>query len=142
MAISQAKPVKTATQAAVPIKTRTLWYDAWLRLKQNKIAVASAAILLILAAIALFYPIFEPTSYRDQVMDPATHRFIPYQAPSLSHLFGTDNFSRDVFSRVMYGTSISLSVGLVCELIILLIGMPLGLIAGYFGRGVDQVLML
>jgi oligopeptide transport system permease protein len=83
----------------------------------------------------------QPESYRQIVRDPATHRVIQNQPPSPQHWFGTDSQSRDVFSRVLYGTSISLSVGLVSELIILFIGVPLGLIAGYFGRTVDQVLM-
>jgi oligopeptide transport system permease protein len=118
-----------------------LWIDAWLRLRRNKVAVVSVVFLLMLSAVAIFYPIFQPDSYRELVKDPVTHRVIQNQAPSAAHWFGTDSQSRDVFSRVMFGTSISLSVGLISELIILFIGVPLGLISGYFGGTVDQVLM-
>lgn len=128
-------------QAAVSVRTRTLWYDAWLRLKRNKVAMISAFVLLILAVIAIAYPILAPDSFRAQVRDPISNRTIQNQEPSAAHWFGTDGQSRDVFARVLYGTSITMSVGVVCELIILFIGVPLGLIAGYFGKWVDQVLM-
>ena len=128
-------------QAAVSVRTRTLWYDAWLRLKRNKVAMISAFVLLILAVIAIAYPILAPESFRAQVRDPISNRTIQNQEPSAAHWFGTDGQSRDVFARVLYGTSITMSVGVVCELIILFIGVPLGLIAGYFGKWVDQVLM-
>src|SRR5947199_10873247 len=113
------KPLQAVPKVAAPLRTRTLWYDAWLRLRRNKVAVASVMVLLLLGVIAVVYPILEPNSYRQIVRDPATHRVIPYQPPSAAHWFGTDSQSRDVFSRVLYGTSISLSVGLVSELIII-----------------------
>ena len=141
MAVIEYKPVPAAARAAAPLKARTLWYDAWLRMRRNRIAVVSAMVLLALALIAVLYPILQPESYRAIVRDPATHRVIPNEGPSGAHWFGTDSQSRDVFTRVLYGASISLSVGLVSELIILFIGVPMGLIAGYFGKGIDQVLM-
>lgn len=137
MAVAQAR----GPAVVAPVKTRSLWIDAWRRLKRNRLAVASAMLLLILGVIAILYPIIQPEEYREIVRDPATGRAIPNQEPTLAHPFGTDRQSRDVLSRVLYGTSISLSVGMVSELIILFIGVPLGLIAGYFGRGVDQLLM-
>jgi ABC-type dipeptide/oligopeptide/nickel transport system permease subunit len=122
------------------VRTRTLWYDAWLRLKRNKVAMVSAFVLVILGIIAVVYPLMEPDAFRETVRD-ATGRTIPSRAPGAEHWFGTDRQSRDVFARVLYGTNITMSVGVVCELIILFIGVPLGLIAGYFGKWVDQVLM-
>src|SRR5207249_8243374 len=85
--------------------------------------------------------LLQPDSYSQPSEDPVTHLLLTNQPPSAQHWFGTDSQSWDVFSRVMYGASISLSVGVISELIILFIGVPLGLIAGYFGRTVDQVLM-
>ena len=92
-------------QAAVSVRTRTLWYDAWLRLKRNKVAMISAFVLLILAVIAIAYPILAPDSFRAQVRDPISNRTIQNQEPSAAHWFGTDGQSRDVFARVLYGTS-------------------------------------
>jgi len=145
MAVTQAKQLKTAPSApgavARPLKARSLWIDAWRRLRRNKLAVISAVILLVLGVIAIVYPILNPGAYAETVRDPVTHRVIQYQPPSAEHWFGTDSQSRDVFARVMYGATISLSVGLISELIILFIGVPLGLMAGYFGKTVDMVLM-
>ncbi len=141
MAVTDYKQGQAATRVAAPIHARSLWYDAWLRLRRNKVAVASAIVLLLLVLIAIVFPIIAPDSYEQTVTDPITHRVIQNQPPTWAHPFGTDLFSRDVLSRVLYGTRITLSVGLICELIILLIGVPMGLIAGYFGRGVDLALM-
>jgi ABC-type dipeptide/oligopeptide/nickel transport system permease subunit len=134
-------PLIPPAEVLAPVRTRTLWYDAWLRLKRNRVAMVSAFVLLALAAIAIVYPLLEPNAYRETVRDPVSGRTIQNQEPSAAHWFGTDKQSRDVFSRVLYGTSISMSVGVVSELLILFIGVPLGLIAGYFGKWVDQVLM-
>lgn len=139
MAITQAKPL-APPRAAVQLRARSLWYDAWLRLRRNKIAVLSVGILLILALIAIIYPMFDPEGYRHTVRDAAKHA-IQNAPPSPEHWFGTDPQARDVLARVLYGTRISLSVGLVSELLILFIGVPLGLVAGYFGRAVDLILM-
>src|SRR5436305_12092933 len=141
MAVIPANKVGGAVKVAAPVHTRTLWGDAWARLRRNKVAVGGVVVLAILALIAIFYPIIDPDGYLATVRDPVTHRTIQDQGPSMAHLFGTDSQSRDVFARVLYGARISLSVGLISELIILFIGVPLGLIAGYFGRGVDQLLM-
>jgi oligopeptide transport system permease protein len=85
--------------------------------------------------------LLQPDAFRQLVRDPVTNATIQNRPPSAAHWFGTDGQSRDVFARVLYGTSITMSVGVVCELIILFIGVPLGLVAGYFGKWVDQVLM-
>src|SRR5829696_1755583 len=92
--------------AAKAVRTRSLWYDAWLRLRRNRAAMISAYVLLALAVIAIIYPILEPTAWRETVRDPVTGRTIANQPPSAAHWFGTDGQSRDVFARVMYGTRI------------------------------------
>ena len=91
MAVTQAKQFqRTPGAAAPPIKVRSLWVDAWLRLRRNKVAVVSVGILFVLAVIAVLYPILEPDSYRQIVRDPVTHRVIQNQPPSPQHWFGTD----------------------------------------------------
>ena len=139
MAVS-AKPIQSIPLPTAAIQSRSLWYDAWLRMRRNKVAVVSLVVLIIITLAAIFAPVITPYNYDEKVRD-ATGRTIQNQWPSAEHWFGTDSASRDLFSRVLYGARISLSVGLVSELIILLIGVPLGLIAGYFGRGIDMLLM-
>jgi ABC-type dipeptide/oligopeptide/nickel transport system permease subunit len=140
MAVTHINEMRPSAPSA-PVDSRVVWYDAWLRLKHNKLAVASAVVLLLIGLAAIAAPLLTPYDYAETVRDPATNRTIRNQPPSAEHWFGTDMQSRDVLSRVLYGARISLSVGLVSQLIILLIGVPLGLIAGYFGRGIDLFLM-
>ena len=71
-------------------------------MKRNKVAVAGAVVLALLALIAVIYPIIDPEGYLKTVRDPVTHRTIQNQLPSLAHPFGTDSQSRDVFARVLY----------------------------------------
>src|SRR5438309_2301024 len=108
MAVTEYKQVRTAAaNVEVPLRARSLWYDAWLRLRRNKVAVASAIVLLLLALIAIIFPFLQPESYRQIVRDSVTHKVIPSQGPSAAHWFGTDSQSRDVLNRVLYGTRIS-----------------------------------
>jgi len=139
MAVTQATPA-TVALPVTKLRARSLWYDAWLRLRRNKLAVVSLVFLLALTALAIFYPIIDPNGFRETVRS-AAGRAIPNQAPSANHWFGTDQQSRDVLARVAYGARISLSVGIISEMIILFIGVPLGLAAGYFGGPLDMVLM-
>lgn len=142
MAVTQARPVGGGgARVALAVPARSLWSDAWRRLRRNKIAVISAFVLLALVIIAIVYPFLDPDGYLKTVRDATTNRVIPNQPPTAAHWFGTDSQSRDVLARVLYGTRISLSVGVVSELLILFIGVPLGLISGYFGGMLDQILM-
>ena len=105
------------------------------RLARNKLAVAGASVLILLAIVALTAPLISPE-------DP--NRTAPREAlraPSGDHLFGTDQYGRDNFSRVLYGTRISLMVGFISVSIAVVAGTVVGLIAGYYGRWVDSILM-
>ncbi|HUP27687.1 MAG TPA: ABC transporter permease [Chloroflexia bacterium] len=141
MAAVQASDRNTPLDFGLVTKPRNLWADAWRRLRSNKLALAGVVILVLMSLVAIFADVIAPYSYEQTVRDPVTKKTIRNQAPSAEHLFGTDDLSRDEFSRVVYGTRISLSVGLVSQLIILLVGIPIGLIAGYRGKGFDMVLM-
>ncbi len=85
--------------------------------------------------LALFGPLVAPHDYKEQNLN---ERFLP---PSREHLFGTDQLGRDIFSRILYGSRISLVMGIAVTAILFLIGASLGLIAGYFGGKVDEILM-
>jgi peptide/nickel transport system permease protein len=105
------------------------------RFFQNKMTVAGGFIVVFLFIVSLLAPLispFDPNAISlAQVLSP----------PSAVHLFGTDQLGRDVFSRMIYGTGISLKVGFVATGIAILIGTILGALAGYYGRWVDAVIM-
>jgi peptide/nickel transport system permease protein len=106
------------------------------RLRKTRFTVASMVIIALVILAALFAPVISP-------YDPAKQQFGDALAgPSPHHLFGADNLGRDVFSRVVYGSRVSLQVGLIAVTIALVIGTTLGLIAGYNGNGkLDTIIM-
>ena len=104
---------------------RDLWRDP-----MGKIGIVG---LLLLIVVALFAPYIAPYPY-DQIG-------MKFQAPSAEHLFGTDKFGRDILSRVIYGARVSLEVGIIAVGIGAVCGYLLGLLAGYFERWVDRVIM-
>jgi len=107
----------------------------WREWKRHPLALASLAYLCFVAAIALFAPIIAP--YRYDAQDASA----VLQPPSDVHLLGTDELGRDVFSRLVYGARVSLTVVLQVELLEVLIGVTLGLLAGYFRGRWDTVIM-
>ena len=105
---------------------------------RNKLSLLALIILVILIVGALLAPHIIP--YPEDLAD-ATHTQIKLQAPSPEHLMGTDELGRDIFSRVVYGARVSLSAALAAVGLSLLIGIPLGAIAGSFGGWVDNLIM-
>lgn len=107
----------------------------WRRFRKSKLAVIGSVILLFLIGVAIAAPLLTPHDpnyiYMGQFRKP----------PSEAHLLGTDSLGRDVWARLVYGSRVSLSVGLVSVSIILLIGVTFGSIAGYFGGVIDDGLM-
>ncbi|GAB4528449.1 MAG: ABC transporter permease [Anaerolineae bacterium] len=107
------------------------------RLRRSTLSLVGLAIVTGLILVAIFAPVVAP--YPEDV--DSVHFDRTFKPPSQEHLFGTDEVGRDVFSRVIYGTRISLSLGLAVLAIALAIGVPLGLIAGYVGGMVNTVIM-
>jgi len=107
----------------------------WRRFKRNSLASAGAAVILSLIFIAVLAPLVAPYSPTEIDID---NTLAP---PSLAHPFGTDELGRDVLSRMVYGTRVSLSVGIVAMGIAVAIGIVVGSLAGFYGRKVDAVLM-
>jgi peptide/nickel transport system permease protein len=103
------------------------------RLRTNRLAIVGAVIVGTLIAMAILAPVIAPESEEDM---PLEEQYLP---PSLSHPFGTDDFGRDILSRVMLGARISLRVGIVAIGIAAVAGSAIGLLAGYFGGWVDIV---
>jgi oligopeptide transport system permease protein len=112
-----------------------LWSLAFRRLKRNRLAVAALFVIGVFVALALLAPLIAPYDPQQQNLHET------FQSPSWKHLMGTDNLGRDWFSRLLYGARISLAVGIFAQVIILAIGMPIGLIAGYRGGATDSLLM-
>lgn len=104
-------------------------------LKRNKMAMAGLVILILLILTAIFADFIAPYGYEAQNLQEA------YQSPSMKHFFGTDEFGRDIFSRIIYGSRISLIIGFVSVGIALVIGFLIGAVAGFYGGGIDNVLM-
>lgn len=121
----------------VAVKKKSQVADVWRRLCRNKTAVLGLVIVCLLVLTAIFSPIV--FDYDTQVTKADFGNAL--QAPSAAHPFGTDEMGRDILIRVMYGTSISLSIGVVTVIVALAIGLVLGSAAGYFGGKVDMVIM-
>lgn len=113
----------------------SLWQDAWHRLKQNKMAMAGLYFILVMTLLAMLAPVISPYAYDEQNL------YLGATAPSAQHWFGTDEFGRDLLTRVLYGSRISLMVGLIATAIALTIGILWGTIAGYMGGRIDNVMM-
>lgn len=107
----------------------------WRRFKRHKLAIAGLYFLIAMYLVAVFAPFIATQSYRH--VDPP-NRLKP---PSREHLMGTDNIGRDVFSRIVWGSRISLSVGFVAAGVAVTVGTIIGATAGYFGGWVDDILM-
>lgn len=113
----------------------SFWSDAWRRLCRNKSAMIALCVLLILVIGAVFAQFIAP-------YDPAAQDWEhAFELPSMQHLLGTDNFGRDIFSRILYGSRISLLVGFASVLSSVVLGGLLGAISGFYGGKVDNILM-
>ena len=113
-------------QKPVKNKKRSLWKDVWRRLYRNKLAVAAMALIIIIVLSAVFAERLTPYSYSKQDADAML------QFPSWEHPFGTDNFGRDILTRVLKGGQTSLLIALISTLAAALIGSTLGSTSGYF----------
>jgi peptide/nickel transport system permease protein len=108
----------------------------WLsRFRRNQRAVVGAAIVLFFCAVAVLAPVIAPYPPEAQTLA------LRYRPPSADHLMGTDNFGRDILSRAIWASRISLSIGVVSVLISILISILVGAVAGFYGGRVDNLLM-
>lgn len=113
---------------------RTQWQMFWRRFKRHKLALASAVILLVFYAIALIGPYLSPYEY-DKITYSGAEK------PSWSHPLGTDELGRDELTRLVHGGRVSLMVGLVVAVLSAGIGTAIGMVSGFYGGAVDNVLM-
>ncbi len=153
----------TAEEKEYMVKMRpstTFFKDGVKRLLKNKIATLSMIIIVLITLASILIPMFWPYNYDDMLgvrlgkpVDSSYNNLSPFQYGETEqarieagekvfpHIFGTDAQGRDYFIRVVYGTRISLAVGFFASLIVLVIGMTVGSLAGYLGGKVDLVIM-
>ncbi|HUG16613.1 MAG TPA: ABC transporter permease [Thermomicrobiales bacterium] len=115
-------------------RSNSLWRDAIRRLRRNPGAIAGLVILILLAAMGVFAPLLAPAEPNVMVARDALH------PPGGAYLFGTDQFGRDILSRIMHGARLSFQVGFIAVGIASVFGVTLGLLSGYYGRWVDSVI--
>lgn len=146
-------------QQDVMSESTTFFKDGIRRFKKNPLAMASVVVLLIIILVIIFAPSIVPYGYAeiitvDGVRDKSASNLSPMQYSTAEmaymartgeklfpHIFGTDSLCRDYFMRVVYGTRVSLSVGFVAAIMVLIIGLIYGSIAGYCGGKVDNIMM-
>lgn len=122
--------------------SRTLWGDAWYRLRRNKMAIAALIWIVFVIVIALSADLWVPQTFGDpETLNTSMAAAMKLMPPSAAHPFGTDKLGRDVLSRVIYGTRVSLSIGIVAVAISIVIGLMAGAIAGYYGGLIDSIVM-
>jgi peptide/nickel transport system permease protein len=111
------------------------WYANWLALKNNPLAISGAVIVTALVLMATFAPWIADQSPYHQVLASRL------QPPSAAHYFGTDELGRDIFTRIIYGSRITLLIVFLVSIIVLPVGLCVGTVAGYFGGLLDTLLM-
>lgn len=118
-------------------KSRSQWSEAWRRLKKNKFAMVGLCVLILMILLSIFAGLI--VDYEKDVIEQDLGNRL--QKPSKEHIFGTDSFGRDIFARVLYGSRVSLFIGLFVTIASMIIGSTFGAIAGYFGGFVDNLIM-
>ncbi len=116
-------------------KKHSYWTESWARLKRNPTAVVGLVVIALMIIMAIFADVIAPYGYAE------TDKAALCVRPCMAHPFGTDSMGRDLFSRCIYGARWSLGLSLICMFLGLGGGGVLGLIAGFFGRKTDTVIM-
>jgi peptide/nickel transport system permease protein len=117
---------------------RGRWHYLWHLVRRNPLFISGLVVIVALVVAALFAPYITPYPQDAKHGINFADKLKP---PSLQHPFGTDALGRDIFTRVVFGAGMSLKIGLTVILFSLAIGVPLGLIAGFFGGKIDEVIM-
>ena len=113
----------------------SLWRDAWIRLRANRLATLSLFFFIFISILTIIGPEVISTSYENQDLNNT------FAKPGSTHLFGTDNLGRDLFARVLHGGRISLAVGFLATAVSLVIGVAYGMTSGYLGGKTDALMM-
>src|SRR5882724_567661 len=130
---------RAAIAVAVPVeetrvRSSSLWRDGVRRLRRNRLAVAGGVVIALLGLVAIFADALAPYSYTKTNFGRLN------EAPSRAYPLGTDQLGRDLLSRMIYGARVSMLVGLGAQVIVVIIGVPIGALSGYVGGRTDLVL--
>ncbi|HSG81629.1 MAG TPA: ABC transporter permease [Gemmatimonadota bacterium] len=136
-AVAWGVPLLAVGRGAEPGATSSQWAIAWREFRKNRLAIAGLYLLAIICLATLLTPFLTPYD-PGAIGDIAATRHLP---PSLVHPMGTDRFGRDVLTRVLYGSRVSLSIALIAVSISITLGTLVGAVAGYAGGATDNVLM-
>lgn len=117
------------------LRKHSQWRDVWHRLSQNKLAMVALVVVVLLILMCIFADVIAPYDYAEQ--DPTAK----FEYPNARHLLGTDNYGRDILSRLIVGGRISLLVSVLSVLIALVVGGFVGAISGYFSGTTDGIIM-
>ena len=145
-------------QQDVMSESTSFWKDGFRKLRRNPLAMGSLIVLILIVGMIFIVPHVVPYSYSQIIAvngrrDKTASNMAPFQYSELEqkyieeggkvfpHIMGTDEMGRDYFVRVIYGTRVSLAVGLFASIIVLIIGVLYGSISGYFGGKVDLIMM-
>jgi ABC-type dipeptide/oligopeptide/nickel transport system permease subunit len=131
---ASATAVGTLDLDRVSTSSSSLWRDAVRRLLRNKLAVGGGIVIVFLVVIALTADVISPYAYTKTNFGRLN------EGPTRDYPLGTDNLGRDMLSRMIYGARVSMLVGLGAQVIVVLIGVPIGALSGYVGGRVDLVL--
>ena len=130
------EPAAKSEQKTVLVRESvSFWKDVWRRIKKDKLAMIGLCVVIFITLIAILAPVLTPYDYATQDL------YNQNQLPSAEHYFGTDQFGRDVFTRVLYGARISMTVAYVSTITTLFIGALYGGISGFVGGKVDLIMM-
>jgi peptide/nickel transport system permease protein len=133
----------TVEEAGEEAVSRTPWQLFWLRFREDRVALAAGAFIVLLVVVAVFAPLIvrvlghPPNAQYPGALDP---NFGTPTGPSSSFLFGVDTVGEDVFSRVLYGARVSLLVALIATAIAVTIGVAFGMLAGYYRGATDTII--
>lgn len=116
-------------------KKSSFWADVWMRIRRNTGAVIGLVIIGLLILVAIFADVIAPYDYAAQDYSHA------FESPGAAYILGTDNFGRDILSRLIQGSRVSLLVGFASVAASIVVGGLIGAISGYYGKAVDNILM-
>lgn len=141
MSAVQRPAVGAAPDAITERPPASLWRDAFERLIKNRLAMVGGVLVILFFLVAIFGPLLTPFPYDQRhTSDVAVCRG-PCGPGELGYVLGTDNLGRDLLSRLMDGARISMTVALVVQATVLIIGVPIGALAGWYGGRTDNLLM-
>ena len=141
-----AQEKRTAELNVLARKQRSLWGDAMYRLFRNRAALVGLIVIAVAALVAIFAPVLAPYGPleqhgKDGLMEPIWTKFFGSKYTDPAYLLGSDELGRDILSRLMYSSRVSLIIGFVPVSIVLAIGLTVGMLAGYVGGVLDDFLM-